>query len=154
MCSVPRTILGFYLVLNKHLFIQIIIYYTFLQFFFLIKNMYTDLKSKIFKLSHYYHLRILFNSKVTIFHLHCFYIKIWFLLRLFPSYSFNFRELLIVSLTFLSVGHCCVVNWENRERPVFYLYQFLWPSADCQNPSTFFFSENTWIYWGRFLNWK
>lgn len=47
----------------------------------------------------------------------------------FPSYSFNFRELLIVSLTFLSVGHCCVVDWENRERPMFYLYQFFVTSS-------------------------
>lgn len=31
---------------------------------------------KIFKLSHCYHLKILINLEVTIFNLHCFYIKL------------------------------------------------------------------------------
>lgn len=69
-----------------------------------------------------------------------------------PSYGFNFRELLIVSLTFLSVGHCCVVDWENRERPMFHLYQCFVTSS-----WLYFFSfsgevENTWYIEVDFLS--
>lgn len=93
---------------------------------------------KIFKSSHCYCLKILFNLEVTIFSLYCFILEYDFFWGFFPLCSFNFRELLIVSLTFLPVGHCCVVDWENRERPMFYLYQF--------------FVTFSWLYFFLFFN--
>lgn len=94
VCSVPRTILGLYLGLNKCLLKAWIIGYYFLfmlHFPWVFQEKKCVLIQKIvriFELSHCYHLKILLNLEVTIFSLHCFYIKIWFLLRLFPFMQF------------------------------------------------------------------
>lgn len=148
-----------YLVLNKHLLnAWINIFYScyiFIEFF---KNKMCVLILKIvkiFKLSLIVIASKLFNLEVTIFSLRYFILKYDFIWGFFPLYGFNFRELLIVSLTFLSVGHCCVVDWENGETCVLLISIFCDLQLIVKIPEFFSFYgevENTWYVEVDFLN--